>query len=283
MALTIPMLGLPVTISGVDHLNISYDVASAEDVTITAGTYWILGDGSSDCLLEAVEDALNTNTNSMSFTVTLNTSTLKVLITATGADTVDELALDTATDADLFWLLGFGLASGADAASFAAGPPNAYSGSYRPAALWCPSEYDHSDVPTQRDAVVLQAGDDGLGVIDVYSGRTEWEHHLYEVYPPLVRAEYASNATMTGDVDSPTLSTDDTNAALDGWLRRFHGLCGGASPELKWTPDISTLGTSRSVYITTPEMVASVDGWIANTNPAPRHHEMRFTLTEKAS
>jgi len=46
--------------------------AGAEDVTLVAGTYYLEGDGSADCILEAIETALKTSTGGSGFMVTLD-------------------------------------------------------------------------------------------------------------------------------------------------------------------------------------------------------------------
>lgn len=273
MSLTVPMLSYPVVIASDLTLGIDFTSVTDEDVTLAAGTYYVQGDDASTDLLKVLEDALNTNSRGANFTVSLNTSALKVLITGTGQAVTE---IEVVGGADVLKALGYTLTTGifiTFAGAFASAP-------YRPAAVWCPSEEDHAGIPTQTDAIVGQMGDDGDGVIDVYSGRTVWEHRFYEVYPPLVRSHYASNATMVGDVRSPSLSSGDTNAALDGWIRRLQTLTNGATPTLRYTPDVTTLGTYRSVRLGAVNLYGSVTPWIASTNEAPRHHELRFELIE---
>lgn len=281
MSLTQPRLAYYLTITGGTgpHLTINYTDLSFESVSLGAGTYYVQGDGSSSDLIQEVEDALNTNASSVTFTVAVTTSPLgEVLITATGAKTVD--TIDFITSQIYPMDLGYALTTSTTQIGFAASPNIALS-TYRVPSAWYPSAVVTTEEPTRMDKAVGQFGDDGLGVVDVYVGHVRRRISIVEVYAAVVREEYVSDAGHVANVSG--LESGDTNAPLESWLVRLQDLLGGTVPTLRWTPDISSPSTYRSVRITDVDLYGSVSAWISETNDAPLFYDLEFELSEVPS
>lgn len=283
MTITIPRLAYRKTItSGTGpHMTVNYSDATTDDVSIAASSasgYYVQGDSASTCLLKGVQDALNSDPNGYgsTWTVTVSGSGLVTITKTGGAKTAD--SIDFTTTQIYPFDLGFALTTSTTQIVLAT---ETATSTYRVPSAWYPGVPDYLAKPTRKDGVVLQAGDDGAHVVDVYAGHTRWEHRLFEVYGALVRSEYAGQAAHAGNVSG--LATGDTNAPLDEWLQRLHDLMGGTGPTLRWTPDVDTPGTYRNVRILTPEMIASVEGWITETNEAPLWHDLSFMLSEVPS
>ena len=279
---TIPQIAHQVDIaapSSGNHITITYTDATTENVDLntTYSPFYIQGDGANEDLLDAVQDALDSATAITSSTVTL-LSTQRVRISINSTKTVSTLTL---VQSDFRpYHLGFAVTVGPSVISgfTTVASAEVVTADFRPPSTWCPSTEDFGGLRTRRDVVVSQGADDGSGVDDVYSGHRVSSHRIPEVFGVLMRSTLASDADHVANVGS--LTSGDTNAALDSWLLSLHTLLGGVRPTLRWTPDTSTRGTYRSVRINTAALYASIEGWIVETNDAPLFHDLEFELSE---
>lgn len=272
---TIPKIAYPVTLTASADLRIIYTDTTEETVTVAAGTYWIQADGSASDLLQTVETAL-LGAASVS-TCTVSTANHRVTILIQSTRTVDTVSFDTPAQL-LPFDLGFALDGTTSQIAFGSvlGSELAIS-NYRAPSNWIPSTEDFGDLITRQDVVISQTAADGSGVDDVYTGRKTSAHDIPEVYGALIRDQIVALSDHASNVTG--LTTGDTNATLEGWLTRLHALLGGARPTLRWTPDITTPATFRTVKITEPELIGGVAGWITETNQAPLFHDLAFNLT----
>ena len=276
---TIPALSHPVTITAPasgNHITITYTDASTQGVDLASGTYYIQADNSATDLFEALETALETASNITTASTTFSSSQLVTLRTR-GAKDVNLLTFDTTII--LPYHFGFATSTATTTVTVTPGSPDSTAVAlYRPPSFWCPSTEDFDDLQTRKDVAVSQGADDGGGVDDIYTGHVSSAHWIPEVFGVLIRNTLASDANHVANVSG--LSSGDTNAALDSWLVSYHALLGGARPTCRWTPDVGTMATFRSVKVGGVEMLGSVEGWIEDTNEAPLFHDLRFTLAE---
>jgi hypothetical protein len=274
------MIGYAITITGGTgpHLRITYTDTNTDNLTIGAGTYYILGDGSSTCLLQEIEDLILATTPITSCSVALHGAGAgRVLITTGGTKHIDKIdsltthitpkdlgyVLDATTEITFAVLFGSSISSGL----------------YRCPSLWIPStSYDLADIITRRDRAVGAYTATGTGVVDHYAGHSHSTHILPEVWAALVRLQYAADAGAVANV--PGMTSGDTHAALEGWLDRVADLLGGAVPLLRWTPDVDTAATHRSVRITDTRLYEGVEAWIELSNEGLNWHDLSFRLSE---
>ncbi len=271
---TIPKIAYPVTLTASADLRLVYTDATEETVTVAAGTYWVQEDGTAADLLQTIETALLSAASVSTCEVALSSNRVRISILSTR--TVDALHFDTAAQL-LPFDLGYALDTTTTSVGFVAfGSSELAWSANRAPSHWIPSTEDFGDLITRQDVVVSQTAADGSGADDVYAGRKTSEHDIPEVYGALIRDQIVAIADHAASVNG--LATGDTNATLEGWLTRLHGLLGGVRPTLRWTPDISTPATFRTVKITDPEMIGGVAGWITETNKAPLFHDLAFKL-----
>lgn len=277
---TTPCLAYPITIGTGPHLRLTYTSGSgggSEDVSIAAGTYYVLGDGSSADLLAAIDTALDSAPSSTGNVVQYLTSQ-KINIIFTSTKTVDLLTFLTSqvTARDL------GFANDDTTSSVLAGPGPAgkelIEGTYRAQSVWCPSTQDFADLIYRRDAAISQTAGSGAGVDDVYTGHSISTHDIPQVFGALITEQVVADSGHVSNVAD--LTVDDTNATLEHWLVKYSALLGGARPTLKWQPDSSTRATYRDVKIGNAAMIGGVEGWITSTNMAPLFHDLQFELIE---
>ena len=275
---TIPCLAYPITIGTGPHLRLSYTSGSgggSEDVSLAAGTYYILGDGTSADLLAAVDTALDSAPSSTGNVVQYTTSQL-INIIFTSSKTVETLTFLTTQ----LLARDLGFANDDTTSSVTAGPgptgKEIIEGTYRPQSVWCPSTQDFSDLIYRRDAAITQTAGSGAGVDDVYTGHSISTHSIPQVFGALMTEQIVADSGHVANVAS--LAVSDTNATLEHWLVKYSALLGGARPTLKWQPDTSTRATHRNVMIGNARLVGGVEGWIATTNMAPLFHDLEFEL-----
>jgi hypothetical protein len=274
---TIPQISMPVVIGSGPHLRLTYDDASTDDVTLDADTYYVQGDAGSTDLLEEIRTKIVALGVVSACAITFPaTQTPLITITVTGK----ALSTITSLTSQLYPMdLGYGVSTSTTTITFAtAGLKQISQAQFRPSTTWCPSTEDFDGLRTRRDSVVSQGSDSGAGIDDVYTGHVVSSHRIPEVFGVLMRSTLASDADHVANVSD--LTSGDTNAALDTWLQLYHARLGGARPVLRWTPDTSTRGTYRSVYLNTSSLVAGIEGWIVETNEAPLFHDLRFELSE---
>jgi len=274
---TIPQLSMPVVIGSGPHLRLTYDDASTDDVTLDADTYYVQGDAGSTDLIEEIRSKILA-VSVVSGCVIQFTSTQKPLITVTV--TGKSLSTITTLTTQLYPMdLGYATSTSTNTITFSTvGAKEISQAQFRPRTTWCPSTEDFGGLRTRRDFVVSQGSDSGAGVDDVYAGHTVSSHNIPEVFGVLMRSTLASDADHVANVAD--LTSGDTNAALDSWLLLYHAKLGGDRPILRWTPDTSTRGTYRSVYINNSRLIQGIEGWISETNEAPLFHDLRFELSE---
>lgn len=275
MALTKPVLSYPFSFAGNETLSIDYDSGSPDVVTLNLGTglWYAQGDGAADDFVQQFADDLNTNASGYAFTVTLHgTYPGKIRIEQSGARTIDSFTFATGSTVprELGLLVSTGLVVGDLSAD--------YTALYQCRSLWLPHSEDHMGRSTDMDAVVSQEIGSGDGDDDVYQGPRVWEHVLPEVYGVLMRQQYASVAAYYGKVTG--LSSGDTHAALDRWIRSYQGLLGGAKPVCRWTPDYAAPSTYREVYVP-GKLAAGIKGWEESENLTPDFSNLKFELKEK--
>ena len=279
---TIPQISHQVNIaapSSGNHITITYTDTTTENVDLntTHSPFYVQGDGANSDLLDAVKDALETATAITSASVTFLT-TQRVRISIVSTKTVSTLTLIQSDFRP--YHLGFAVSTGTTTITGFSTIASAevVTGDFRPPSTWCPSTEDFAGLRTRRDVVVSHGADDGSGVDDVYSGHRVSSHKIPEVFGVLMRSTLATDADHVANVGS--LTSGDTNAALDSWLLSLHALLGGVRPTLRWTPDTSTRATYRSVRINTAGLLAGIEGWITETNDAPLFHDLEFELSE---
>ena len=279
---TIPQISHQVDIaapSSGNHITIAYTDGVTENVDLntTHSPFYVQGDGANSDLLDAVKDALESATHITSASVTFLT-TQRVRISIVSTKTVSTLTLIQSDFRP--YHLGFAVTTGTTTITGFSTIASAevVTGDFRPPSTWCPSTEDFGGLRTQRDVVISQGADDGSGVDDVYSGHRVSTHRIPEVFGVLMRSTLASDSDHVANVGS--LTSGDTNAALDSWLLSLHALLGGARPTLRWTPDTSTRATYRSVRINTAGLLSGIEGWINDTNDAPLFHDLQFELSE---
>ena len=279
---TIPQISHQVDVaapSSGNHITITYTDTNTEDVDLNTANspFYVQGDGGVTDLLDAMKDALETAPNITTAAISFGTDQRVTILLTSASKTVASLTL-VQTDFKPYHL-GFSTGTTTTVIAFtSAGGSESAKGSYRPPSTWCPSTEDFDGLRTRRDVVVSQGADDGSGVDDVYTGHQVSSHRIPEVFGVLMRSTLASDADHVSNVSG--LTSGDTNAALDSWLQSLHSLLGGVRPTLRWTPDISSRSTYRSVRINNASLYSGIEGWIVDTNEAPLFHDLEFELSE---
>ena len=279
---TTPMISHPhnTAITSTPHFEVTFGTAGAQSLTgVARATRTLYPQGNASAttdLIEWLEVCLNTNSASMVFSCTLGApGTGRLRISATGPDTF--VGMSTLTSEVTLYDLGLALTTATTAILASTSIIN---GAYRIPSLWCPSTQDFGDLTTRRDVAVSATADSGVGVDDIYTGHKVSSHDIPGVFGALIRTSVVSVAAHAQNVDD--LTTGDTLAPLESWLVSLHSLLGGARPTLRWTPDIATPATFRSVYLANPALLSGVEGWITDTNLAPLFHDLSFELVEVA-
>lgn len=277
MSLTVPMICAPIVIASSDdrQLDLEWDSAGSETVNIAAGTYYILGDGSADDFCKALKTALETSTEGGTWTIALTTTGVRARITMSrsgGTDTIDTILIDINTVATAVAL---GLATSGSTITLTS---QALTGPHRTRFAWCPEEEDYQGLATVRDEARGAFSFTGAGHVDIYTGHTSWVHSFPQVWGALVRSQITALSDHAANVPG-TLATTDPNASLESWIQYVQTLCNGATPTLKWVPDIAT-PVPRSVRLKDVELYAGVQAWIVETNDAPLWHAVEFDLAE---
>jgi len=242
---------------------IRVDTGTAQDVTLTVAAdtdYWMSGNGSGD-LAQALEDALNTNTDGTVFTVTLSSRNV-VTVTGDSAFQILWSHANTTVDPALFGFVGD------TASATSAVAPDAAQG------CWVPSVDDDHPRPPMRDTRrqpvvrgVMTSTISGKsrsynlsGSGDLGERRIRW----HEIKREKVLTEYADTADPygalewwweTGEACSRTLRyyEDKTN-------RSSYFVCRAAELTRPWAEDESRIQLRYAVDLRLREIEGSVSG-----------------------
>jgi hypothetical protein len=272
-ALTIPAASGP-------HLQVTYTDTNTANVTLTAGTYYVQNNGASDDLLFEIKTQLEALPDITSVVLGFNSTTNRLVFASVGSKDIDFIT--TLTTHLTPFDLGFDTSTTSTVINFTGSPTALALADYRVPSVWLPStSYDLLDTRTKRDRAVGAFVQSGAGVVDVYQGHTVSQHLLPEVYAVLMRDQYASDAASVSNV--PELNLNDTNAALDGWIRRLGALLDSDVPILRWTPNKDFHGTYREVRLNNVRLYESIEGWIESDNEGLQYHDLAFELSEVPS
>jgi hypothetical protein len=272
-ALTIPAASGP-------HLRVTYTDTNTANVTLTAGTYYVQNDGASDDLLFEIETQLEALPDITSIILGFNSTDNRIVFASLGSKDIDYIT--TLTTHLTPFDLGFDTSTTTTVINFSGTPTALATADYRVPSVWIPStSYDLLDTRTKRDRAIGAFAPSGAGVVDVYTGHTVSQHVLPEVYAVLMREQYASDSGSVGNV--PGLNLNDTNAALDGWLRRLAALLNSDVPILRWTPDKDAHTVYRQVRLTETSLYESIESWIESDNEGLQYHDLAFELSEVPS
>lgn len=279
-ARTTPALIYPTVItepvSSPEHITVTYSDTTTDDVTIDEGTYYALGDGTSDDLLQALADALTSGADG-DWTVAMNAApALTITITKTGGSKTPSSLTFLRTE-----LTAQSLGLTTDATSpktISGGAP--FTGAYRARWCWTPEEIDLGIGMRRGRLTAYSDTVAGVGSIDTYELPKSYTLHLPVVRSALV---LGSHTALDEYANAVSVATSDPNAALDLWLSHLAAdLLPGDTPILRYLPDVTTPATSHAVRLPSGEYYASEDAWTGGAlrNDSPAYYDIKISLKE---
>lgn len=255
--LTRPLFTWPHKLTATNHLRVSYNDATSQNVSLSAGTYY--PDGTGIGLLAQLQTQLNSDaTNGGTWTVQYGAD-WTIQITHTGGSKTVSL-LSFLTDE----LRGLDLGFDSDAVS-AAGPAQSFLAPYRPARLWT------SDEPLTINRFDLEP------VVNTsrsrFNGRvlTEKRSALYGVRTFSYVIPTCAGALGFGfaadqqafcdlvDAAAPWMVAGDPNTPMDKWMERYLAGCeAGVPPRARVAKDRGTPGVYDDVVLFPGQTVRDV-------------------------
>lgn len=271
---TTPMISAPITLTSSGTVTIVYTTAGATPSTIAAGEYYILGSGASPCLLYAIEQSIEGQDPDGTglWSITLNSNRKITVSRASATDTA--LSITIVLGGSYGGTTDFGFASATTSLT-----AQAVTATYRPRHIWCGEELDLYDLPEYVHFITSGSPTPlGREVIDNLGTLTRYSHLMPAVPGALVLENLTAEADHAARVSG--LTQADPHAALESFMIYAISLCDGLTPVMKWTPDVSNLGSNvRDVYLPGP-LYAGVEAWGSRTD-SPTQYEIQIqTIVE---
>lgn len=270
--MTYPRFTLPAILTATSaHVRITYNDASTQNVTLSAGSFYPDGSGSgSDLLKELADELTSDETVGATWTVTDNANGTVTIAASGGSKTAVSLTFLRPSElaaADL----GLVVAGGSNTVALTS---QAVTGAYRRRRFWQPDVLVAQDHREREQWVEIVEGGTGVSHnATPYGSAIRHEIELQKVLPALLFKHYAS---QTLHAAAAGIAVGDLYATLEQFRDdAVAGIVSKTMPLIRFAKDKSAPATFKTLRLTDVSQLGTLTaGMVSRVNRGPLYYDV---------